>query len=33
MIKLARAIADLGESATIEPAHMLEALQYRAREI
>jgi magnesium chelatase family protein len=32
-IKLARTIADLADSATIEPAHMLEALQYRAREI
>ena len=32
-IKLARTIADLGESSTIEPAHMLEALQYRAREL
>jgi magnesium chelatase family protein len=31
-IKLARTIADLGESETIEPSHMLEALQYRARE-
>ena len=32
-IKLARTIADLAGSETIEPAHMLEALQYRAREI
>ncbi|MFA7310109.1 MAG: YifB family Mg chelatase-like AAA ATPase [Candidatus Paceibacterota bacterium] len=32
-IKLARTIADLGESETIEPAHMLEALQYRQREL
>jgi magnesium chelatase family protein len=32
-IKLARTIADLANSETIEPAHMLEALQYRAREI
>ncbi|MDB5187896.1 MAG: Mg chelatase-related protein [Candidatus Kaiserbacteria bacterium] len=32
-IKLARTIADLAESNTIEPSHMLEALQYRAREI
>ena len=32
-IKLARTIADLAASTTIEPAHMLEALQYRAREI
>lgn len=31
-IKLARTIADLGGSETIEPAHMLEALQYRQRE-
>ena len=32
-VKLARTIADLSESETIEPVHMLEALQYRAREI
>jgi magnesium chelatase family protein len=32
-IKLARTIADLAGSDTIEPSHMLEALQYRAREI
>lgn len=32
-IKLARTIADLFRSETIEPDHMLEALQYRAREI
>lgn len=32
-IKLARTIADLAGSETIEPAHMLEALQYRAREL
>ena len=32
-IKLARTIADLAASETIEPSHMLEALQYRAREI
>jgi magnesium chelatase family protein len=31
-IKLARTIADLAESAAIEPVHMLEALQYRQRE-
>lgn len=31
-IKLARTIADLAESEAIEPPHMLEALQYRARE-
>lgn len=32
-IKLARTIADLAGSDTIEPVHMLEALQYRQREI
>jgi magnesium chelatase family protein len=32
-IKLARTIADLAESKTIEPSHMLEALQYRQREM
>ena len=32
-IKLARTIADLAVSDSIEPSHMLEALQYRAREI
>jgi magnesium chelatase family protein len=32
-IKLARTIADLAESNTIEPMHMLEALQYRQREL
>ncbi len=32
-IKLARTIADLSESVKIEPSHMLEALQYRAREL
>ncbi len=32
-IKLARTIADLAGSETIEPRHMLEALQYRQREI
>ncbi len=32
-IKLARTIADLAGSKTIEPPHMLEALQYRAREM
>ncbi len=32
-IKLARTIADLAESETIQTSHMLEALQYRAREI
>ncbi|MBI2610659.1 YifB family Mg chelatase-like AAA ATPase [Candidatus Kaiserbacteria bacterium] len=31
-IKLARTVADLAGSETIEPIHMLEALQYRARE-
>ena len=32
-VKIARTIADLAGSEPIEPAHMLEALQYRAREI
>lgn len=32
-IKLARTIADLAENDTIEPSHMLEALQYRQREL
>lgn len=32
-IKLARTIADLAESDGIEPMHMLEALQYRQREL
>ena len=32
-IKLARTIADLAGSGIIEPPHMLEALQYRAREL
>ena len=32
-IKLARTIADLAGSVGIEPPHMLEALQYRAREL
>jgi magnesium chelatase family protein len=32
-IKIARTIADLAGNASIEPTHMLEALQYRAREI
>ncbi|HUO55818.1 MAG TPA: YifB family Mg chelatase-like AAA ATPase [Candidatus Paceibacterota bacterium] len=32
-IKLARTIADLAQSETIDPPHMLEALQYRAREM
>ena len=32
-IKLARTIADLADNDTIEPSHMLEALQYRAREL
>ncbi len=32
-IKLARTIADLAECDTIEPTHMLEALQYRQREL
>ncbi len=32
-IKLARTIADLAESDAIEPPHMLEALQYRQREL
>lgn len=32
-IKIARTIADLADSIAIEPAHMLEALQYRVREV
>jgi magnesium chelatase family protein len=32
-IKLARTIADLADADTIEPSHMLEALQYRQREL
>src|SRR6185436_16284092 len=32
-IKLARTIADLADSGSIEPVHMLEALQYRQREL
>lgn len=32
-VKIARTIADLAGSETIEPNHMLEALQYRQREI
>ncbi|QQG38043.1 MAG: ATP-binding protein [Candidatus Kaiserbacteria bacterium] len=32
-IKLARTIADLGGSASVESPHMLEALQYRSREL
>jgi len=32
-IKLARTIADLAASDSIEPAHMLEALQYRVRDL
>lgn len=32
-IKLARTIADLDGSGSIEPAHMLEALQYRQRDL
>ena len=32
-VKIARTIADLAASDSIEPTHMLEALQYRAREI
>lgn len=32
-VKLARTVADLSESETIEPKHMLEALQYRVRDL
>lgn len=32
-VKLARTVADLANSNTIEPIHMLEALQYRQREM
>lgn len=32
-IKLARTIADIAKSSTIEPAHMLEALRYRVRDL
>jgi len=32
-IKLARTVADLAGSEAIDPPHMLEALQYRARDI
>lgn len=32
-IKLARTIADLAASESIEPAHMLEALQYRSKQL
>ena len=32
-IKLARTVADLFGSDTIEPSHMMEALQYRSREL